>query len=592
MLDLRIYRAAFVGLLLAILVVAFSLEAQPRAIGTTLAPDAFDADAAFAVLGDYAERFPQRRPGSRDDTLLAARVARDLSVLGPRTVRTVEHDDQTIDGEQRLTTVIATRPGRPGPGIVVVAHRDAVGGPALAELSGTAALVELARVTAAGRLRRTVTFVSTSGGSGGLAGARRAAQELPRPVDAVLVLGDLASTRVRKPWSVGFSNDGGAAPARLRRTLEAAVRGETGQDPGGPRAAAQWARLAFPMTVSEQGAFGAAGDASVLLSASGELPPGVGAPVEAERLGAFGRAALRTIFALDGGPDIASGPEQLVVTQRKLLPYWAVSLLVGAALFPVWLAVGDAVARVRRRKLALGRAARWVLTAMLPFALVLALTALLGLVGFLAARPAAPVPVGAVPIDRAAAGLLVALVLVFVLGWVAARPAALRALGAGGAVGTEHAAAALGVLALASVLLWLVNPFAAALLVLPAHLWLLAVAPEVRLPRAAGVVLFLVALLPFAAVLRSLAGQFDAGPLDAAWGLVLLVAGGHVGPLAWLAWCVVAGAAVSVAVLVVVGRPADGEAVRGAPSRSPAVRGPRGYAGPGSLGGTDSALRR
>jgi len=592
MLNLRIYRAAFVPVLLAILVVAFSLEARPRAIGTTLAPDAFDGAAAFTALGDYAEGFPVRRPGDRDDTLLAERIARDLAVLGPGAVRTFRDAGQTIDGERELATVVATRPGRPGPGLVVVAHRDAVGVPAKAELSGTAALVELARVAAAGRLRRTVTFVSTSGGSGGLAGARSAVERLPQPVDAVLVLGDLASRTIHKPWVVGWSNGGGSAPQRLRRTLEAAVRAETGQEPGGPRAGAQWARFAFPMTVSEQGAFAEAGEASVLLSATGELPAATAAPVSERRLTVFGRTALRAIFALDNGPDIAGGPEELLITQRKELPRWAITMLVGASLLPVWLAVVDGLARVRRRRLPVGAGTRWVLASALPFVLAALFALALGTTGLIGARPGAPVPGGAVPVDATAVGIVAALVLVFALGWIGLRPMALRALGAGAPLGDGHAAAALSVLALSSLVVWLANPFAAALLVLPAHLWLLAVAPEVRLPRRAAGLLGLLALLPLALVGGSLAGQLDYGAGEAAWSLVLLVSGGHVGPLAWLVWSVVAGAAVSVGLLVVQRPSGEHGPTRHEASRGAAVRGPRSYAGPGSLGGTDSALRR
>jgi len=593
MLDPRVYRAAFVPLLLAILVVAFSLEARPRAIGTTLAPDAFDGAAAFAALGDYAEGFPARRPGDHDDTLLAERIARDLTVLGRGSVRTFREAAQTIDGERELATVVATRPGRrPGPGLVVVAHRDAAGAPAEAELSGTAALVELARVAAAGRLRRTVTFVSTSGGSGGLAGARAAVAHLPQPVDAVLVLGDLASRRIHKPWVVGWSNGGGSAPQRLRRTLEAAVRAETGQQPGGPRAASQWARFAFPTTVSEQGAFAEAGEASVLLSATGELPPGAGAPVSERRLTVFGRTALRTIFALDNGPDIAGGPEELLVTQRKELPGWAVTLIVGVALLPVWLAMVDGLARVRRRRLPVGAGVRWVLASALPFLLVAMFALALGTTGLIAERPGAPVPSGAVPVDVTATAILAALVLVFALGWLGLRPMALRALGAHAPLGDGHAAAALGMLALASVVVWLANPFAAALLVLPAHLWLLAVAPEISLPRIAAGLLALVALVPLALVAASLAGQLDYGVGEAAWSVVLAVSGGHVGPLAWLVWSVVAGTAVSVGLLVVRRPSGEQDPTRREASRKATVRGPSSYAGPGSLGGTDSALRR
>jgi len=65
MLNPRIYRAALLPVLLAVIVVAFSLENRPQAIGTTLVPDAFDATRAAADLDALAkrERFSERRPG-------------------------------------------------------------------------------------------------------------------------------------------------------------------------------------------------------------------------------------------------------------------------------------------------------------------------------------------------------------------------------------------------------------------------------------------------------------------------------------------------------------------------------------------------
>lgn len=589
MLDLRIYRAAFVSVLLAALVVAFSLQPRPRSLRTTLAPDAFGDTAAFATLTAYADAYPRRRPGSADDEGLAARVARDLGVLGAGNVSSFRSSAQTIDGEQALTTVVASRTGRAGPGIVVVAHRDAAGAPAQAELSGTAALVELARIASAGRLRRTITFVSTSGGSGGLAGAREAIRHLPQPVDAVLVLGDLASTRVRKPWVTGWSNGGGAAPLRLRGTVETAVRAATGQDAGAPRARTQWSRLAFPMTLGEQGAFGAAGLPSVLLSVSGEQPPPPGAATSQARLGAFGRAALLTVFALDDGPDLVGEPQDGLVTQRKVLPRWAVRLLVGALLLPFWLAALDGAARVRRRGLPLAAGVRRALASATPFVLALAATWALGVAGIIPARPGAPVPAGAVPLDGRGTGTLLALALVLALGWIGLRPAAIR-LGGGARtpLGAGHAAGVMLVLVVLSFVIWLRNPFAAALLVLPAHAWLLAVAPEVRSPRGVLAAGCLLALVPALAVVTGLAGQLGYGPADAVWAWILMVAGGHVGVAAWLGWSLAAGVAACVGELVM--RPH--EEPQGTGRASPiTMRGPRSYAGPGSLGGTSSALR-
>ncbi len=348
-LDPRIYRAALLPLLLAFLVVAFSLEDRARPIGTTLPPDAFDGVAAWTTLGQLADRYPDRRAGDAGDDSLARDIARRMrTTFGDSgVVREDSYEGHTADGKRDLVNVIASRPGAAGAQIVVVAHRDALEREARAELSGTAALLELARVAADGRFRRTITLISTSGGSGGAAGAIRAAQELDGPVDAVLVLGDLASQQLRKPWVFGWNDGPGVASLQLRRTVEQAVRAEVGQDAGGPRALAQFVRQAFAVAPGEQGAFGAAGFAAVTLSASGERGPVADAPVGRDkRLARFGRAALRTIVALDNGPTIAEGPTSYVVTKRKVLPGWAIRLLAGMLLLPVWLAT---IGRLRPR---------------------------------------------------------------------------------------------------------------------------------------------------------------------------------------------------------------------------------------------------
>ncbi len=363
MLDPRIYRASFLPVLLALLAVAFALQDRPRPIGTTLAPDAFVGQSAGALLDDLARGYPDRRPGSVGDDALARRVAAELRrALQPggevRTTSVVTMQrfrGRTIDGTDDLVNVIATRPGRPGPGIVVVAHRDAAVRGSRAELSGTAALITLAQIAGGGRLRRSITFVSTTGGSGGAAGARAAVSRLQERPAAVIVLGDMASERTHRPYVVPFSNGRGVAPVQLRRTVEAAARAETGSDPGSFRAATQWVRQAFPVTVGEQGAFGRAGLPAVLLSASGELPPSPDAPTSDRRLQAFGRTALRSIFALDNGPTIAGGPAPVLQTARKILSGRAIRLLGGALMLPVLLVAVDGFARARRRREPVGR---------------------------------------------------------------------------------------------------------------------------------------------------------------------------------------------------------------------------------------------
>ena len=137
-------------------------------------------------------------------------------------------------------------------------------------------------------------------------------------------------------------------------------------------------------------------------------------------------------------------------------------------------------------------------------------------------------------------------------------------------------------------MLWVRNPYAAALLVPGAHALLAVIAPEVRLRRGLAVALVVVAAAPFLLVDLSLAGQLGLSPADFGWFCVLLVAGGVVGPLGWVIWSLVL--ACLVAALLVALRSRASVAAKETPQIT--VRGPVSYAGPGSLGGTESALRR
>ncbi|HEX2087093.1 MAG TPA: hypothetical protein VHF89_15540 [Solirubrobacteraceae bacterium] len=596
MLDVRIYRTAFVPVLVAVVVVAFSLGERPRPIGTTLAPDAFDGRRALAALEHLEQAFPSRRPGSLGDDQLANEVADllrgpDDAAAVPFTVsEQLVEGVQTIDGETALATVVAERAGRERRRILVVAERDAAADGSAGRLSATAALVELARVFQGRATRRTLTFVSTSGGSGGLAGVRELARSLDGPVDAAIVLGDVGSrAEVDLPVVVPWSEHGGMAPLRLRRTVEQAVELETDVDPGAPRALAQLARQAVPLTLSGQGPLGAEGISAVTLSVSGERGPPAGAEVTRGRLEAFGRAALRSISALDNGPDVPAGPREYLVVQRRVLPAWGVQLLGATLLFPLLIAAVDGVARVRRRGSHVAPWLRWLLAGAFPFLLAGFFARLLGVADVLPAPPG-PVDPDALPVDAAGlAAVALALVLGFLLRPVVARLLrARRAREAAEDPGGATAAIALALSAL-GLAVWIVNPYTALLLLPAMHLWILAAAPEVRVPRGGALALVLLGLVPFVLVGLYYVEQFGLDPIETAWEGVLLLAGGYAGPLGIVAWSFVLACG-----LLAASAAARKRRRHAPPEEQPPVttRGPLGYAGPGSLGGTESALRR
>jgi hypothetical protein len=625
----RIYRAAFLPLLFALAIAAFSLANRPVPVSSDLAPDAFAGARAFAELQRLAARFPDRRPGSSGDRELAAYVAAQLRALGGTagggfSVAAHSVQAQTIEGSRTLTTIVARRPGNTGePPIAIIAHRDAAAAPAAAaELSATTVLLELARVFAASETQRTIILVSTSGGSGGNAGARafatHAAAWIGAPIDAAIALGDLAAPPTRLPFLAALSEAPGSAPALLTLTVARAIAQQAGVSPATPTLLDRLAQLSFPLAGGEQGPLLAHGVPAVLLQAGSELPPPSGASPSAARLEGLGRAVLSAVYALDTGPEVAGvtggagGLETSLPIERKLLPEWAVRLLVLALLLPPLLTTGDGIARLRRRRRSersLARWTLWVAACGLPFLLAALFAMLLGGLGVLAA-PRPPVPPGALPLRGSAIEALLAVTLVLLLAWLA-WPALLRRL----ALPPRPSAAAAG-LALMTVLgalaaaVWAIDPFTALLLVPALHLWLLLAAPERpalgRSPSARlapwPLVLVVLGAAPLALLIAFYAQRLDLGPGGVAHTALLLLASGRIGVAGAALWSIAAGC-LAAALLLALAPPSADSPPAGGPydgadeHESASIRGgwvgsKSFYAGPGSLGGTESALRR
>jgi hypothetical protein len=603
MLNGRIYRAAFAPVAIVLAIAAFSLTPRPVPLRSTLAPDAYDGQRALAEAQRLAVEFPRLRPGSAGDERLAERVAHTIEGLGGTvgggfSVHVRELRGQTIDGERTLQTVIAQRPGasskRP---IVLVSHRDAATRSTAAQLSGTAALMELARVFAARETQRAIVLVSTSGGSGGDTGAADfTAHALSGSADAAIVLGDLASTRTHTPLVVPYSDAYGSAPDGLQRTVANAVRHESGIDPGAPSALGQLAHLAFAFAPGEQGVLTAAGLPAVLVQVSGERGPTASSPVSTERMEGFGRAALSAVDALDAAPDVTSTAQTGLVLAHQIIPAWALRLLIAALLIPVAAVLLDGLARARRRREPLGRWVAWTLACALPFFACALFTILLGALGAIAATPAAPVLAGSISFDGTAATAVLSCAAVLGLAWLG-WPALVRRLGLAlrptpEAAGADASGiATLLVLLTLACIVWVFNPYTALLIVPALHLLLPIASPERRPRPLAGLGLLALSLVPLGLLVTFFAHQLGYGPGGLVWTAVLLLAGGHIGVLAAAMWSVAFGCAAAIA-LVALTPPADPVGIGSDEHPEITIRGPLSYAGPGSLGGTSSALRR
>ena len=440
MLDPRIYRTGLTAVLLAAIVFAFSLETQPSGRSTNLAPDAFNGGSVFHTVKSLARRYPLPRPGSTADNDLAGLVARSLGRHG-FSVSTDTYNASTVDGTRTLQTVIGQRAGQTNGTIVVVSHRDDSGSPAPtalkgakksatlpgeAGLSGTAVMLELGRILQGeslqhdrgADLRERVRRVRRDHPSRPAA-CRAARRRCHRPRRSCRRPSHPAG---RRP--LGERPDGGAARA-AQHARHRVCTARPGASAGGNAIAAQFARLAFPMTISEQGPFASHGIAAVQLSASGERGPAANEPISVARLTGFGSAALVAVNALDGGASIPA-PTAYLLINDKLVPLWAVRLLVLALILPVLVTTIDGIARARRHGHTIGRWILWVLSAAVPFALAAALARGVKLTGLLKTAPPGPLGAGEVPLHSGGVALLAGIAVLVALGFWLIRPLCLR----------------------------------------------------------------------------------------------------------------------------------------------------------------------
>lgn len=593
MIDPRIYRAAIVLVAIGLIVFAFSLQAQPRATSTTLVPGGFFGGAirtAQALAHDY----PDRTPGSAGDVALARHLA---GVLASKqvpgfSVSTRSQVAQTAVGSRALETVIATRPGNSPGTIVIVSHRDGTG---VADMSGTAVMLGLAHALSGQTLQRSVMLVSVSGQIGA-AGATALAHTLAgRSVDAVLVLGNLAGATLDRPLIVPWSDGHLVAPLQLRNTVSRAVSREAGLRAGSYPIGSQIAHLAFPFTLTEQGPLVSAGIPALLLSTSGDrVTPARAALGSPARVEGLGEAVLQTVDRLDAGRRMPA-PSTYLTISRMVVPEWAVRLLVLALILPIVLVTVDALARARRRGHSMLMWIAWVLAGAVPFLLALVAVLVARATGALSATPPGAVGAPGIPITGTDTAVLAIVGALILAGFVWCRTLLVRLLSRSlsGARRPESPAADGAAVALSIVMcalalaMWLVNPFSAALLAVALHLWIWLSHAEMRARRPVVLALPLIGIIPAVAVFIYYVGSYGLSPLDFFWSITLMVASGQLAGAA-IFWCIALGCFASALVIALrAARAGTGVA-------EPVVtsRGPLGYAGPGSLGGTESALRR
>ena len=553
MIDLNVYRVAFAPLLVALVILAFSLDGAPEPIDPGPVTATFDAAAAVDTARRLARELPDRRPGSEGDRAAADLVEERFGRVPAGRVLEQSFTAE-IDGEDReLRNVVMVLPGATDEAVLVIAGRDSRVGPgAASSAAATGVLLELGEVGGAGERERTVILASTDGSSEGAAGAHELLRALPEgfePVAAVVIAQPGAAPS--PPHVLAGSTGAERPPARLVATAAAMVEAQADADAGLEGALGQLARLALPASLGEAAAVTADGLGSVAISGAGELPLDPALDVrkhlDEESIERFGRAALATVLALATVPNPGGGePAAYLRAGDNVLPGWALGLIALALLVPPGALALATLARGARDGTAQAALA-WAVAWTGPGLAALAAVLLLALVGL--------VPTPRFPFDPATLGIGAdeALALLFLVGVAFAA----AVLGPGlhlpaAPTRATLAAAAAAVAVTAAFVAWLANPFLALLLAPLPHL---AAAHGLRRPLAplAMGALALLAAVPFLVALLHTAGSLGWGR-SAPWQLVVLVADGQIGVVEAAATLAVLGATLA-AVLAAARRP-------------------------------------
>jgi hypothetical protein len=530
----RLYRAAFAPALLALVVLAFSLQDPARGVSPELSPPGFSAMRASQFADQAVINYGARRSGSADDNRLAQLVAARMEGVG-FDASVTRFDATTLSGRRPLTQVVGIRPGPSDRRLLVVASRD--GAPGELRRSGaleTGILLEMARVLQGRNFDHTIVLASVSGGVDGGLGAKRLAETLRGPFDGVLILRNVGGP-VDDALTLTTNNSRRIPGERYSRTVRhiAGIEfsrpwvGQTGS------LTSQLMRLGFPLSLGEQAAFIDNGLTAVSVSPAGEaLRPVVGNGRAAAM--STGQTALRTLTTMDDAFIVAPPSSAPLRVGGKLIPQWALLALIGALFFPLLVASIDAWARARRWNHV---EQRGLLAPAIALVWLLVIGFLLrgaGLSGLIHAPPLPPDPAGVSGFAATAIGLLAGVFAVF--GVLVAAGAARQATPKGG-----EAAFALWVV-FTGLLVFVVNPVAAGFLIVLLHLTVLMLLTAGRPRRRQIALLALVGLLPLIFALAWYPALFSISPGGLIRYAVLIEAGGFVSPAALAAGCAVVAA--------------------------------------------------
>lgn len=586
--DPRIYRAGFIPVIAAVVVLMFSLERAPDPLELPIGTPPFSAQESSQLARALAREAPVRTPGSEGDLASADLVRESFAEIdgGEVAEQSFEapFDGATVD----TRNVILTLPGQRPETLLIVAPRDTAGSSpgAATSAASTATLLTLADILGSSRHERTIVLASVSASGSGSRGIRELVAALPLEggVEAAIAIEAPGVRERQRPFVIPGRSPNHSPPAVLVGTAEAIATLQFGEEAAPTNGWRSFVRLALPLGIGPGDALADEGLEAITISAAGERPPETDeGTVWRRTMSMAGSSVLGLVLTIDESEaTVSGGPDSYLAIGDNLLPTWTLGLLGLTLILPALLAAGDLWLHDRRRDPRKARrAVPWVLERGLPPLAALLLAYLLALVGLIP-DPAVPYDPGEFP-----PGVEGAVALLLLLG-VAIAALMIRPMRTPLDAEPQTLAAAAGVIGSVALLgIWLLEPLMALLLAPTAHVWVLAARPQGP-PRALLVgAVALLSLLPIAAASVELASSLALGA-SILWQPLLMVVTGQIGTLTALLWCPLLG-----------GLAACLAACRAGPQTAPPtpttrtrVRGPSGYAGPGSLGGTASTWRR
>ena len=396
--NLRVYRYSWVVALVLAIVSLFTLG-TPETPVLSDEPATFDGKRAMLDLTTLAEEYTGRIAGSDADARAAIWLLQTFERLGFESH--IDTFTATLsDRDVALQNVWAVARGTAAGTIVIVANRDSPPRStqgADANASGTATLLELARVFTVTGHEHTLLFLSTDGDAYGALGARHFVER--RGVDDVLAVVALRRTASRSMEGLaldGWGPAARAAPPWLWLLSARAAKRAANLEAGLPTISTQVLRLAVPTSSGSQAPFVTAGVPAISLAAAAptlDPPADTLDEVSGETLTEIGRTAETMILAMDGGADDRARSGGATFLRRdRTLPGGSLALLLVGLFVPLVAVATDLFADGRRERLRLSPAWARLALHIAPWLVVVGIIYFSNLVGLLPRSPGAVIP--------------------------------------------------------------------------------------------------------------------------------------------------------------------------------------------------------